>query len=85
MRKYYLISTEHLEDALWFRDDEDFATGMNYVAIQAALMPEVIVLVFILMSNHVHFVLYGTREEVTAFVNGFKGLCVAIHNPLYEQ
>lgn len=73
MKNYYLISTEHLEDALWFRDDEDFATGMNYVAMQAALMPEVIVLVFILMSNHVHFVLYSTREEVTAFVNGFKG------------
>ena len=54
-------------------DDEDFATGMNYVAIQAALMPDVIVLVFILMSNHVHFVLYGIREDVAAFANGFKG------------
>ena len=73
MKKYYLVTTEHLEDGLWFRDDEGFSTGMNYVAIQAALSPEVIVLVFILMSNHVHFVLYGTREEVEAFVNGFKG------------
>jgi len=72
MKKYWLITTEHLEDALWFRDDEDFITGMNYVAIQAALTPEVIVLVFILMSNHVHFVLYGAREEVEAFVNEFK-------------
>jgi len=25
------------------------------------------------MSNHVHFVLYGTRREVEAFVNDFKG------------
>ena len=58
---------------MWFRDEEDFVTGMNYVAIQAALTPEVIVLAFILMSNHVHFVLYGTRQEVEAFVNGFKG------------
>lgn len=73
MRKYYLVTTAHLEDALWFRDDEDFATGMNYVAIQAVLSPRVIVLVFILMSNHVHFVLYGTRTEVEAFVNSFKG------------
>lgn len=73
MRKYYLVTTDHLEDALWFRDDDDFATGMNYVAIQAALTPEVMVLVFILMSNHVHFVLYGTRREVEAFVNDFKG------------
>ncbi len=73
MRKYYLVTTDHLEDALWFRDDDDFATGMNYVAIQAALTPEVTVLVFILMSNHVHFILYGTRREVEAFVNDFKG------------
>ncbi len=67
------MTTAHLEEGLWFRDDEDFATGMNYVAIQAVLTPRVIVLVFILMSNHVHFVLYGTRAEVEAFVNSFKG------------
>lgn len=73
MRKYYLVTTDLLEDALWFRDDDDFATGMNYVAIQAALTPEVMVLVFILMSNHVHFVLYGSRREVEAFANDFKG------------
>ncbi len=73
MRKYFLVTTEHLEESLWFRDNGDFVTGMNYVAIQAALMPEVVVLVFILMSNHVHFVLYGTRSEVKAFVNSFKG------------
>ena len=73
MKKYYLVTTDHLEEALWFRDNEDFVTGMNYVAIQAALMPEVMVLVFILMSNHVHFVLYGTRSDVEAFVNSFKG------------
>ena len=73
MRKYFLVTTEHLEEDLWFREDEDFVTGMNYVAIQAALMPRVIILVFILMSNHVHFVLYGTREGVESFVNGFKG------------
>ena len=36
MRKCYLVSTDHLEEGLWFRDDEDFITGMNYVAIQAA-------------------------------------------------
>lgn len=67
-----MVTTEHLEDGLWFREDEDFVTGMNYVAIQAAVTPRVIVLVFILMSNHVHFVLYGTRREVEAFVNSFK-------------
>lgn len=72
MRKYYLVTTEHLEDKLWFREVEDFPVGMNYVALQSALCPEVIVLAFILMSNHVHFVLYGTKDEVMEFVNAFK-------------
>ena len=57
---------------LWFLDDEDFKVAMNYVAIQAAKHPEVVVLAFVLMSNHVHFVLRGTRKDVIAFVNEFK-------------
>lgn len=73
MRKYYLVTTEHLEDKLWFREVEDFTVGMNYVALQAALSPEVLILAFILMSNHVHFVLFGTEKEVSDFVNAFKG------------
>ena len=70
-KKVWLVSTDHLEDGLWFRDDEDFKVGMNYVAVQVAVSG-VTVLVFILMSNHVHFVLYGTREEVQAFIDGYK-------------
>ncbi len=70
-RKIWLVTTEHLEDGLWFRDDADFKVGMNYVAVQVAVS-NVVVLVFILMSNHVHFVLFGTWEEVVAFVNGYK-------------
>jgi len=72
MKKYYLVTTEHLEDGLWFRDTEDFVAGMNYVAIQAALFPTVLIQVFILMSNHVHFVLFGRRKDVEAFINSFK-------------
>ena len=72
MSKTYLISTEHLEDGLWFRDDEDFRVAMNYVAIQAASCPDVTVLAFILMSNHVHFVLRGRKEDMLGFINQFK-------------
>ena len=73
MRKlsYYLVSTDHLSERLWFRDDEDFKVGMNYVAI-LAVSSNVRVLAFILMSNHVHFVLEGTLEDVSAFVTEFK-------------
>ena len=85
MKKYYLVTTTHLEEALWFRDNEDFIAGMNYVAIQAALSPEVMTLVFILMSNHVHFVLYGIRSDVEAFVNGFKGRYSKYLNGKYKD
>ena len=71
MRKCYLVSTDHLEEGLWFRDDEDFITGMNYVAIQAA-RGRVIVLAFILMSNHLHFVVNGRWEDVKAFIYALK-------------
>ena len=71
MKKIFLLTTEHLEDGLWFRDEDDFKVAMNYVAIEAARHPEVVVLAFILMSNHVHFLLRGRREEVIAFVTQF--------------
>ena len=72
MRKIYLLTTDHLEDGLWFRDEEDFKVAMNYIAIQAFSWPEVIVFAFILMSNHVHFVLQGEERDVIGFINKFK-------------
>ena len=59
MKKIYLLTTGHLEDGLWFREDEDYRIGMNYAAI-ASFAYGVMVLAFVLMSNHVHFVLYCT-------------------------
>ena len=71
MIKYYLVTTDHLEEGLWFRDEKDFIAGMNFVAIQAHAS-HVIVLAFILMSNHVHFVVKGKWKDVKAFINGLK-------------
>ena len=71
MIKYYLVTTDHLEEGLWFRDEKDFIAGMNFVAIQA-YASKVIVLAFILMSNHVHFVVRGKWADVQAFINGLK-------------
>lgn len=72
MKTFFLISTAHLEDALWFRDDEDFIAGMNYVAIVAFVHKNVVVYAFILMSNHVHFVVYGELEDVKEFIRDYK-------------
>lgn len=72
MKQIYLLSTEHLEKSLWFRQEEDFKVAMNHVAIEAAHQQEVSVLAFILMSNHVHFVLKGYRLDIVEFLNNFK-------------
>lgn len=72
MKMIYLLSTDHFEDSLWFRDEEDFKVAMNYVAIQAVCSPDVVVLAFILMSNHVHFVLLGTRRNAAVFIERFR-------------
>ena len=71
MRKYYLVTTEHLKVGLWFRDECDFRAGMNFVAIQA-FESKVTVLAFILMSNHLHFVVQGRWADVKAFIDGIK-------------
>ena len=36
-KKIWLVSTDHLEDGLWFREEDDFKVGMNYVAVQVYL------------------------------------------------
>ena len=71
MKKVFFITTAHLPDGLWFRDDEDFRVGMNFVAVQA-WRSGVVILAFVLMSNHLHFVLIGTEESARGFINGLK-------------
>lgn len=70
-KKYWLLTTEHLKDRLWFKDEDDFRVGMNYVAVLSATRP-ISILSFVLMSNHVHFVLDSTQEDATNFINEFK-------------
>jgi len=84
MKRIYLLTTEHLEDGLWFREEEDFKVAMNYVAIQAASCPEVVVLAFELLSNHVHFVLKGTWHAVRNFVEQFKHRYAIYYRKKYE-
>lgn len=70
--KYYFLSSSHLENRIWFRDDEDFKAGMNFVALAAAHCG-VALLVFVLMSNHVHFLLAANYEmEAREFFSYFK-------------
>ncbi len=69
--KFFLLSTDHLQTKLWFGDDADYAVAMNYVAI-TAYRYSVNVVAFILMSNHVHFILECEKETAADFVSFFK-------------
>ena len=66
--EFQLVTTDHLSESIWFRDEQDFKVGMNYIAI-ISLATGINVLAFILMSNHVHLVLQCSKEEADAFIN----------------
>lgn len=69
--EFCLVTTKHLERNLWFRDSEDYRTGMNYVAVVSSRL-ETNVLAFILMSNHTHFVLGEDKTRAEDFINTLK-------------
>lgn len=69
--RYCLVSTNHLADALWFKDTDDYRAGMNLVAVVSCALG-IPVLAFILMSNHVHFVLLCDRAKAELFITAFK-------------
>lgn len=81
--KYFLVTTDHRIDRLLFEDDEDFRVAMNYVSVAACIL-KINVLAFILMSNHVHFVLQCTRLEAKDFIDKFKQLYGHHYNKKYN-
>lgn len=70
---FIFISTSHLEKSIWFKDDEDFTVGMNYIAI-AAYLANVRVIAFILMSNHIHVLVECPMDSAIEFINKYKKL-----------
>ncbi len=69
--RFWLVTTDHLTDRIWFRDDEDFKVAMNIIALLSVTY-KVDIIAFILMSNHVHFLLGGDFNIVKAFIARFK-------------
>lgn len=74
MKGYYHISSHGLEKNDIFKNREDFIAGMNDIAI-CVLGFDVSILCFCLMSNHFHFVLYGTLTECRRFAEEYKRRC----------
>ena len=70
--KYFHAYTKGLEDKQLFRDREDFIAGMNLLAVVCSTFPQLKLLAFVLMSNHVHFMLYGTEPHAKKFIDMYK-------------
>ena len=70
---FHLVTTDHLSDRLWFKDTQDFVVAMNIIAVLSLRM-NVSILAFILMSNHVHFVLAEDKAKALKFITEFKRL-----------
>lgn len=66
---YHLFSDGFRTDVL-FKDRHSFIAGMNIVA-QTFLGSNIKILAFILMDNHVHFVLYGSMDDCLRFKEKF--------------
>ncbi len=69
--RFYHIYIKGLERDIIFKDREDYITGMNYIAI-CIFRTAVSMLAFTLMSNHFHFVVYGTEDEARNFIDLYK-------------
>ena len=74
MKGYYHVSSHGLEKNDIFKSREDFIAGMNDVAL-CVLGLDVTILCFCLMSNHFHFVLYGTYDLCRTFAEEYKRRC----------
>ena len=71
---YFHVSSHGMERNDIFKSREDFIQGMNDVAL-CILGYDVVILAFCLMSNHFHFVLYGTAHECRRFAEEYKRRC----------
>ena len=60
---FYHVCTDGLEQVTLLKDDEDFKVAWNYLAL-SAWRTEVMVVAFILMSNHVHLVLREGKQPL---------------------
>ena len=55
-----------------FQNDSDYIFGMNILAVCACLFPDVKILTFVLMSNHIHFILSGEEKRCKELFECFK-------------
>ena len=65
-RWYYHLTFDSLEDGQLFHNDEEFADGMNGVAV-GQFVYGLSIIAFTLMVNHCHILLCGTGDDIVSF------------------
>lgn len=72
MKTFFHYCSKGLKSDLLFATPKEYIAGMNRVAICYLISEKnsrkVLVISYCLMDNHVHFILYGTREACDVFV-----------------
>lgn len=74
---YYHCATKGFDHSVLFADTREFIAGMNRIGICLATLQEtakIIVIAFCLMDNHIHFILYGTREDCNRWMSLYHRL-----------
>lgn len=66
------LCTPGQKQSVIFNDPEDFVYAMTLVAMCAHDCPGIKIITFELMSNHVHFIICGSKKEVLTFFDLFK-------------
>ena len=61
------ISTPENHEII-FTTEEDFKHGMSIIGIAAKLFPGITILTFELMSNHLHFCIIGSKNDISEFL-----------------
>ena len=68
---YYHVCTDGNALQWMFKDDEDFIAGINRIAI-CTLENSIGVIAYILMDNHVHFIIWGDIVQCKNFITKYK-------------
>ncbi|MCQ2151049.1 MAG: hypothetical protein MJY46_04215 [Bacteroidales bacterium] len=67
---YHLWTQEDFE--IIFTCDDEFKTGMNIIGLCAMMHPDIKIITFELMSNHMHFAISGNETDVVTFFSMTK-------------
>ena len=71
MKNNYHFCTEALKDALLCYDEEDYRVVWNILAV-CAIMTDIKIYCFCIMSNHIHILLYAHQNNIAHFFRRVK-------------